>query len=284
VKNGQTGGSKISWRVFVKDEHPELQDNAEDTRIFVDVMKGQYTTNPTYVYLEDDTEFCLRVYKGLEAQFGNPDGANRIVLSKGSNVYVDILISDVGQDYACFRTPSAPKIERQMCIYSKKAAEPEGPDGTFLGNILDAEWGHAAIALVYTSSYSDTPWIKTYGKRPRYGVIEDDCNDWPGNLDYKYYYCQPITYQQWKAAENYVKTQGFFDSIYTLTNNCASFASDIFKATTNIDINADDNGAMKSETPHEVGRSIIIQNGGSYGSFPVFVENRACENRKNLRG
>jgi hypothetical protein len=274
-------------------EDPIHQDGAEDTRIFVDVAKNQYSTTPTTVYLEDDTTFCLRVYKGPEEElFGDPYGANRIVVALGYDIYADIVLFGIGPDVECFTTPSsystrAELVTRHMCIYSEKAKEPEGPDGTFWGSVLAKEWGHAAIALIYQNSESDGPWIKTYGKWGQEGdnnILEDYCHDWPGNDQYKYFYCEEISYQQWKDAETYVKNQDPEDSDWTATNNCASFASDIFKAVTNVEIVADDADVLYSETPHELGRSIIKKNGGSYGTLPVTVSSRSCSRRKNLRG
>lgn len=168
-----------------------------------------------------------------------------------------------GQQHQCFQTP--PRV-REMCIYSEKA---EGLDGHFITSVLLEEWGHAAK----TSQYK--LWIKTYGKWDEGRNIQTQyCQDWPNNSlrNYKYIYCQPITYTQWKQVEEYVKQlqQTGYDGEYSIFNNCATFASEVFLQVLGEDVDAND-VLFGVATPHELGKNILEKNGGLSGEFPVEV-------------
>lgn len=57
-----TLGSKVAWRVFLKDDTPSVQDSSEDTVDFVAVH--DYQDGERKINLNKGEEYCLRVYKG----------------------------------------------------------------------------------------------------------------------------------------------------------------------------------------------------------------------------
>eukprot|EP01083_Nonionella_stella_P117311 349419_1 len=67
-----TGSSKISWRVFTKDNDPELQDPQEETIEVMHADKYPYSQDgQTKIPLVKGADYCLRIYKGDSTAYGS---------------------------------------------------------------------------------------------------------------------------------------------------------------------------------------------------------------------
>lgn len=124
--------------------------------------------------------------------------------------------------------------------------------------------GHAWLTL----HAADGTLIHSYGLWPdsHPGITAAGLNNGDGSdvrVDYAgdrrlgaYYYAVGISEEQRVALDAAVRRQW----CWTITNTCASFASEVFYEVTGIDIDADD--YLGFETPREVGEHIVEANGG----------------------
>jgi hypothetical protein len=126
--------------------------------------------------------------------------------------------------------------------------------------------GHAAIAFLDGCNKSATTYGLWPDKHPdiiRGGLNNDDGSDVRVNFPndnpsrYPYKHCREITEKQAKKLDELVSQNWH----WRYTQNCSSFASDVFRKVTGVDIDADDN--LGFETPREIGDSIKDENKGS---------------------
>ena len=144
-----------------------------------------------------------------------------------------------------------------LCLYSN-VAEDVGSPG------IDA--GHAAMILVDGKNNPTTYglWPDDHAAIVAQGLANGGGSDvrMAFSLDewsvqsYPYIYCEQITYSQLAMFAVGVAQ----DWEWRVTNNCASFVSEVFYDVTGTDVDADDVGGF--ETPRELGMSIRELNGG----------------------
>jgi len=107
VITDSTGTSKISWRVFVEDDDPEVQDLHEETIKVMHADKYPYfQEGETKIPLVKGADYCLRTYKGDSPAYGS--GRTQVKVScfdeDGNETFLAIIqMSDPGQDVKCFR-------------------------------------------------------------------------------------------------------------------------------------------------------------------------------------
>ena len=148
--------------------------------------------------------------------------------------------------------------DRELCIYTDEAEDVTDC------SIKD---GHAALCLKdETNTYS----IHYYGLWPDdHTAIEqsglsngrgsdvrvDFYGDKYSAEDYPFIYCKRINTRQYQKFQQEVSKS----SKWTLTNNCASFASEVFREVTGIDVDEDD-WLLGANSVCELGKSIIEKN------------------------
>ena len=72
VTSESTGTSKISWRVFTKDDDPDQQDPHEETIEVMHADKRPYFQDgETKISLDKGVDYCLRTYKGDSHVYGS---------------------------------------------------------------------------------------------------------------------------------------------------------------------------------------------------------------------
>lgn len=76
-------------------------------------------------------------------------------------------------------------------------------------------------------------------------------------------FCHAISEEEEKKLKKLVRKP----TKWTLTNTCASFASETFEEVTGIDIDADE--ILGFETPREIGEHIIEANHGTNTPIPM---------------
>ena len=137
--------------------------------------------------------------------------------------------------------------------------------------------GHAALALINTDNNS----ITTYGLWPDWHkyIIEAGLNDenasdvrinFPNDKmsDYGYVHCREVSDKELEVFKREISENW----TWRYTQTCASFASDVFYSTTNVDIDADD--LFGFETPREIGDSILEANNAESNSSNQSGNNR----------
>jgi hypothetical protein len=147
-----------------------------------------------------------------------------------------------------------------LCIYSSTA---EGQPNPFSYNDVGMSDGHAGLMTMDDDSYQST----TYGLWPdgHEGITNAGLNNGSGSdvrinfagdsgSIYQYVFCICITDEQKRRFDAEVSKNW----THSGTNNCASFASEVFESTTGIDVDADD--IMGFETPRELGEHIMELN------------------------
>ncbi len=153
-------------------------------------------------------------------------------------------------------------LKKFLCIYCN-VCRPQGAGFTD---------GHSALILIDT----DTPSSTTYGLWPdkHPGIVgagldngkgSDVRVNYPGDdpSKYPYRHCRELTDKQAKKFEKLVSKNWK----WRYTQNCSSFASDVFRKVTGVDIDAND--LFGFETPREIGGSIIDANGGTESNESV---------------
>jgi len=178
---------------------------------------------------------------------------------EGDTVQVDATVGNVGDGLYPSQViiDFIEEVKDYACVYTNTAAY-----------FSDNNFGHAAILLAETDPDTDALTVTTWGLWP------DGHEDTPDNgsgtdirqgfandvyTQFSYFYCEPVSEKQKEILRN----EGNKDITWTCTNNCSSFASDTFRKVTGTDVDADDELLLGTETPVEMGKSIIALNGGS---------------------